>query len=253
MTSATSPDAGEDAANAATTATRIVAVIVCAAMFAIFYFGSSFLSGAAAPFLDALAKPADASPIWWDVAKHFARSGAAELIAVFVPVWLYCALRGRSFADLGFNRAGTALPWIVVLAVEAVLLFIELRGPIGSVGERFTPYALYASVIVAFSAAFSEELFFRGFLMDELRRGGFGVLPQVVISMLFFGVAHLSYIPKDINGWTIPVFTALAGGFWSLIYVWGKRSLWPTITAHFINDFVVLPAAFYLFATHPGA
>ena len=244
--------AESDSREASGAGAKFGAVIICAVMFAIFYASHSYLSGAAKPYFDSLVQPADAPATWWAVAKTFTRTGIIEMIVVFVPVWLYCLVRRQSFADLGFNRSGTALAWIVVLAVEAMLLAVELRGPIGSVGDRANPYALYAAAMIGTTAAFSEELFFRGFLMDVLRRGGFGAAPQIIISMLLFGAAHLSYIPKDIYGWTIPLGTALVGGFWSFIYIWGKRSLWPTITAHFINDFVVLPAAFYLFMTHPA-
>jgi membrane protease YdiL (CAAX protease family) len=247
---AASTDIEQGTAATGTLLSRTLALVVCAVMFMIFYYGSGWLSHAMAPYVEGIAKPADAPDTWWKVAKQFTHSGPAELIAVFVPVWLYCLLRGRSFADLGFNRAGTLLPWVVVIAVEALLVAVELRGPIGQVGDRFNPYALYAASMIGFSAAFSEEVFFRGFLMEELRRGGFGVVPQVIISMLFFGVAHLSYIPSDIYGWTIPVFTGICGGFWSVIYVWSKRSLWPTITAHFINDFIVVAAAYYVFGGH---
>jgi membrane protease YdiL (CAAX protease family) len=244
----------EDTPPPGTTFSRFAAVVICAAMFVVFYWSSSYLSQSAKPYLDALAKPDDAPLAWWNIAKHFTRSGIAEMIAVFVPVWLYCRADGpRRVVDLGFNKIGKLLPWIVVLAVEAGLLFMELRGPIGTVPDRFNPYAIYASAMIGVTAAFSEELFFRGFLMDLLRWGGWAAWAQVVISMLFFGLAHLSYIPTDIYGWTIPVFTALAGGFWSVIYIWAGRSLWPTIVAHIINDAVVLPAAFYLFSSPPGS
>ena len=234
----------------ATALSRVGALVVCAVMFVIFYYGSGWLSHLFAPYVEGIAKPADAPDTWWKVAQQFSHSGPAEVIAVFVPVWLYCLLRGRSFADLGFNRAGTFLPWVVVIAVEALLVAVELRGPIGHVGDRFNPYALYAASMIGLTAAFSEEVFFRGFLMEELRRGGFGNAAQVVISMLFFGAAHLSYIPSDIYGWTIPLGTALVGGFWSVIYIWSKRSLWPVITAHCINDFIVVAAAYYVFGGH---
>ncbi len=229
----------------------IVALTICGVMFAVFWLGHDALVALVKPAISAFPRPADAPPIWWDVAMRFTRSGPAEIVATFVPVWLYCRLRGLSFADLGFNRPGTLVAWIVVLAVQALLFAVELRGPIGTVGDRFNTYALYSAFMIGVTAAFSEELFFRGFLMETLRRGGFSNWYQVAISALLFGAAHLTYIPKDVYGWTIPVGTAIVGAFWSWVYIWGKRSLWPVITAHFINDFVVLPAAFYLFAVNP--
>jgi membrane protease YdiL (CAAX protease family) len=239
------------AATSGTTGSQVTALLVCGAMYAVFWFGHDFLIAFVRPYLDALQRPADAPPIWWDVAIRFTRSGPAEIVATFLPIWLYCRLRGQSFADLGFNRPGTAVAWLVVLAVQGLLFVGEMRGPIGTVGDRFNDYALYASFMIATTAAFSEELFFRGFLIETLRRGGFANWVQVSISAMLFGAVHLTYIPRDLYGWTIPVGTAIIGVFWGYVYIWGKRSLWPVITAHFINDFVVLPAAFYLFATNP--
>ncbi|MEQ1864878.1 MAG: CPBP family intramembrane glutamic endopeptidase [Micropepsaceae bacterium] len=238
-------------ANAGASDSPVLALLICVVMFALFWFGHDFLIAQVRPHLDALQRPADAPAIWWDVAITFTRSGPAEIVAVFFPVWLYCLIRGHNIADLGFSRAGTPLAWIVVLAVQGLLFAIELRGPIGSVGDRFNTYALYSSIMIATTAAFAEELFFRGFLIEVLRRGGFSNVIQVVISALLFGAVHLSYIPRDIYGWTIPVGTAIIGLFWGFVYIWGKRSLWPVITAHFINDFVVLPAAFHLMLSHP--
>jgi membrane protease YdiL (CAAX protease family) len=243
----------EEASTSTTAATDspVVALLICGAMFAIFWLGHDFLVAQVRPHLDALQRPADAPAIWWDVAMAFTRSGPAEIVAVFVPVWLYCLIRGHRFADLGFSRAGTPLAWIVVLAAQGLLFAVEMRGPIGTVGDRFNTYALYSSFMIATTAAFSEELFFRGFLIETLRRGGFSNVIQVVVSSLLFGAVHLTYIPRDAYGWTIPIGTAIIGLFWGFIYIWGKRSLWPVITAHFVNDFVVLPAAFYLMLSHP--
>ncbi|MBP6011898.1 MAG: CPBP family intramembrane metalloprotease [Alphaproteobacteria bacterium] len=238
--------------NARVTDSPAVALLTCAIMCALFWMGHDFLVAQVRPHLDALQRPADAPAIWWDVAIMFTRSGPAEIVAAFLPVWLYCLIRGHRFADLGFSRAGTPVAWIVVLALQGLLFAIEMRGPIGTVGDRFNTYALYSSFMIATTAAFSEELFFRGFLIEVLRRGGFSNVIQVVISSLLFGAVHLTYIPRDVYGWTIPIGTAILGLFWGAIYIWGKRSLWPVIAAHFVNDFVVLPAAFYLMLSHPS-
>jgi membrane protease YdiL (CAAX protease family) len=165
-------------------------------------------------------------------------------------VFLYCVTRRRNFTDLGFNRPGTAFAWIAVLAAQAGLIWFDATlGPVGAASGLLSPYALAAAAIVGPCAAFAEETFFRGFLMEELRRGGFGVALQCVISGIFFGLAHFSYVAGP-GGWSIPVFTGLLGVFWSFIYILGKRSLWPTIVAHVINDAVLIPSVFYLILSH---
>jgi len=201
-----------------------------------------------APLFKGMAAPAGAPPLWWRVDKNIALVGTADLMAAIGPVFLYLRLNGRRLADLGFNRPGTALAWVLVLAVQAALVYFDTHG--GAVGRApgaLGPYALIASAMVGPCAAFAEETFFRGFVMDTLERGGFGVAAQIAISALLFGVAHLGYVAKlSVTDLSIPIFTGVLGGVWSFVYVLGKRSLWPTIVAHIINDAVLIPSVFYL-------
>jgi len=204
-----------------------------------------------APLLWPFTPPAGAPPLWWRVDKTVVLVGGADLIAAIVPVFLYMRLTGRRLVDLGYNRPGTALAWILVLVVQAGLIYFDMHlGAVGRAPGELGPYALIASAIVGPCAAFSEETFFRGFLMDALKRGGFGTALQIVISSLFFGAAHLGYVRGlSLTDLSIPIFTGVLGVFWSFIYVLGKRSLWPTVAAHIINDAVLIPSVFYLLAT----
>ncbi len=229
---------------------RIGAIVICVAMFAIYIALLQALIHVASPWYKALPMPAGAPAVWWRVLKNLALVGPADVIAGVMPVYLYCLVRRQSFADLGFNRRGTALAWAVVLLAQAGLIWFDSTlGPVGKAPGFLSPYALMASALVGPCAAFAEETFFRGFLMDALRRGGFGPLLQCVISGIFFGLAHFSYVAGP-GGWSIPVFTGALGVFWSFVYVLGKRSLWPTIVAHIINDAVLIPSVFYLILSH---
>lgn len=232
---------------------KFAALAMCAAMFVTFMILSDELTGVFKAQLSAIAPPAGTDPVWERVAKSFTASGIANTIVVLAMVWVYMKIAGRRVRDLGFTHAGRLRAWIVVLAVGGALILLQLRGPIGTVGGRFEPAAIYAALMIGTTAALSEELFFRAFLMDIANRGGLRLLSQILISIVFFGLAHLSYIPRDIYGWTVPVATGLVGGFWAWIYAWSGRSLWPVMVAHFVNDVVILPAAFYLFATNPPA
>lgn len=227
-------------------ASRVRAVVLCAVMFAIYIALLQALIVLAAPYYRELSMPAGAPAAWWRVLKNLALVGPADVIAAIVPVVLYCLIRGRRFADLGFNRRGTAVAWLVVLLVQAGLIWFDSTfGPVGKAPGFLSPYALMASALVGPCAAFAEETFFRGYLMDELRRGGFGAVLQCVLSGIFFGLAHYSYVAGP-GGWSIPVFTGALGVFWSFVYILGGRSLWPTIVAHIINDAVLIPSVFYL-------
>lgn len=248
-----SVDVAERAEGQTSAFDKLAAFAMCVAMFAAFMILSDELTAIFKTQLSAFAPPAGADPTWWRVAKSFTASGIANTLVVLAMVWIYMKVAGRRVRDLGFTHAGRLRAWLVVLVVGGALLALQLRGPIGTVGGRFEPAAIYAALMIGTTAALSEELFFRAFLMDIANRGGINLFWQIAISMLLFGLAHLSYIPRDIYGWTVPVGTALIGGFWAWIYAWSNRSLWPIMVAHFVNDIVVLPAAFYLFATNPPA
>jgi hypothetical protein len=90
---------------------------------------------------------------------------------------------------------------------------------------------------ISITAAFCEELTFRGFLITRVRaitKGGW-FLP-LVISSLAFGCGH-SY--QGLGGFILLTLLGLAlGGLFLL-----TRSLWPVIIAHFIIDI----SAIYIF------
>jgi hypothetical protein len=55
------------------------------------------------------------------------------------------------------------------------------------------------------------------------------------------------FVDLDFNrGGTLGAWLLVAAGEAWLVYVLAKRSLWPTIAAHIINDAVVIPSVYYL-------
>jgi membrane protease YdiL (CAAX protease family) len=230
------------------------ALALCVLMFVVYIVLLRAIAGFGAPFFKAIPMPNGAPLLWWRVDKNVALIGLSDLIAAVLPVFVYLRLRGRRLADLGYNRAGTWLAWTLVLVAQVGLIYSDTHmGAVGRAPGFLGPYALLASVIVGPLAAFSEETFFRGFLMDTLERGGFGIALQIAISALFFGIAHLGYVRAfNFTDLSIPIFTGLLGAFWSFIYVLGKRSLWPAIVAHIINDAVLIPSVFYLLVVARG-
>jgi membrane protease YdiL (CAAX protease family) len=242
-------DATDKSARKAAQPSRFGALVLCLGMFAAFY-ALLRLGGLLRPVALQAPAPMGAPPIWWSVDVTLTVNGFVDLAAAFALVLTYCAVRGRRFVDLGFKRPGTVVAWVLVLVVEGGLIALSTRGPLSLGKIPPTPYAIYASVFIGLAAAFAEETFFRGYIMEQLRGGGFGPFVQCLISMLLFGIAHYSYVSTGPSGWTIPVFTGMLGGFWSLIYLMGKRSLWPVIVAHVINDALVIPLAYYNIPSH---
>ena len=223
-----------------------------AAMFTLYFVLVRVIRHFIAPKLNTISMPVGAPDMWWHVLLSLTAVAIATLLAVLVPLWIYLHLRGRHMRELGLDRAGTRLAWLLVLAVQGGLIWLQLRNPMGPLARAPDPlniYALAGSLIIAPAAALAEEIFFRGYIMDELKRGGFGAALQILISMLLFGTAHVTLASAD---WTIPVFTGILGGFWSLIYVLSKRSLWPSIVGHVLNDAVMVPSAIYMVMQYGG-
>lgn len=88
------------------------------------------------------------------------------------------------------------------------------------------PYAVLASIYLSFSAAVSEEIFFRGILayvilgQDDSDR-----VLYVVLSSALFGLSHFN------QGWHVVIAAGLLGVATTLIYLkW--RNVWYLIAAH---------------------
>ena len=227
---------------------RSLAIVI--ALTAVYYGLLQLTEPVAGRIFASIPAPHGAPDIWWKVLQRLVPIGAADLVDALLPLWLYLAWRRRSWRDLGFSKAGSALAWILVLAVQAAICWFQLRnpyGPLAHVKNPLNPYALAGAAFAGIAASVAEETFFRGFIMDELRIGGFSVPWQIVTSMLLFGSVHLSFASLD---WTVPLLTGLLGGFWSITYVFTGRSLWPSIAAHFVNDALLVPSFFYVMASH---
>lgn len=182
-----------------------------------------------------------------------AGTDAAAYVPPPVPAW-------RSFAEqLGFATpnlsrelavgtvAGFAA-WLVVLC--GVVLFAVALAAVS--GEELLPQAPPAVIPwlaarpvllrlgIAASAGLVEEAFFRGFLQPRI---------GIVLSTLFFAMAHLSYDQP-----IMLVGVTLLSLLYSLLTRW-RQNIWPAVVAHFLFDaiqlLVVIPAVLQLF--QPGA
>ncbi|WP_417486593.1 CPBP family intramembrane glutamic endopeptidase [Maricaulis sp.] len=93
------------------------------------------------------------------------------------------------------------------------------------------------------SAAFGEEIFFRGYLIDRISK----LLPNarwasfvaVLIPALIFGIAHAYY--QGIRGLIVTGLIGLALG---ALYLVNKRNLWPNIIAHGLVDSLAFTAMY---------
>jgi len=169
--------------------------------------------------------------------------------------WWWKPNRER-MAEIGFTGAGTVSAWIVALGITllSVLNGVNLMRRFGiPVADLWMlrGYHVYAALLMGSTAAFCEETIFRGFLMTEFARSGYGKASQVIIPGMFFGLAHLAILEQGITvglGTIIP--TAVMGMIWGIAFLLGRRSVVPTVVSHFLNDASALPWILFFSVTH---
>lgn len=153
------------------------------------------------------------------------------------PLWRVPLLVVGGYLLVGGGAAALTAVVLPRLGLEAQphLLFAGLKG---NTGEY-----LYWLIPVAWgSAAFGEELVFRGFIQSQLTQlfGGRGVaaLLAALLQAVIFGVLH-AY--QGLGGALIAGFTGCALG---LVYIAGGRNLWACILLHGLIDSVSLTAIY---------
>lgn len=103
-------------------------------------------------------------------------------------------------------------------------------------------YVAWIVLVVWGSAAFAEELFARGFVMDRLQaafgRGRAGLVLAVLLQAALFGVLHAVQGPTGI------VITAYVGLVFAVAYFASGRNLWAPILAHGTADTISLTLLF---------
>jgi membrane protease YdiL (CAAX protease family) len=178
--------------------------------------------------------------LWWITGPSI-----AEWLFV-LGVVLVLRHRRLSLKDIGAWRAGNWKAWVFALAFAALaiggnLRFLPRMGV--PILAAFLPqgFHLAAALMMGITAGFCEEVLFRAFLMTEFANAGYGKVGQVLIPGVAFGLSHAAYINQGFLPWLgIAVPTAFIGMMWGVAYLLGRRSLVPSIVAHFLNDATAL-------------
>ena len=164
-------------------------------------------------------------------------AGAVEGL-MLVAVWAFGIKRYHvRWRSLGLRQPETrwvlTLPWLAlfgslafasIYSVTVTGIGVEILEPTpipeDVLGHGFS--RLLNTLIIVLWAPFTEEVFFRGFLLAALIPA-FGAVRAVVISSLIFAAAHMMLSTM------IPLF--VTGLLLSWLYV-KTRSIWPPLTAH---------------------
>jgi membrane protease YdiL (CAAX protease family) len=174
------------------------------------------------------------------------------ILPLFVVAWVSLHLRHLHWRDIGLRRPAEWLPIIGLAlvigigyqALDTVAIapllqrltgqVIDLSGFAILIGNL--PALLVFMAISWTEAAFIEEMFFRGYLlnrfMDVAGRERLGVAIALLANAVIFGFAH-AY-----QGLTGVLDTGLAGLVLGLLYFLARQNLWLPILTHGIIDTV---------------
>jgi len=162
------------------------------------------------------------------------------VVLATVPV-LICLPQKKQPDFLGFSLEQLGRQLIIALALPAALLFIYLILPtvlgvplsllLGR--SRYSAQQLYISIMYKMLfVAFSEEILFRGYLLNRLRDLFRLPVFPVIISSILFGLFHY---PVNRN---IPqlIIASVTGAVFAVVALRWKKSLLALCLAHGIYD-----------------
>jgi membrane protease YdiL (CAAX protease family) len=187
----------------------------------------------------------------------------ADLVAVLgvaasaAVAWVLIRRQRSSWGEVGLRRTRGFWRWPLVALGLAILLHVLLGlltpAVLALTGEsldlsrfdvvRGNIAALLVGLAVVWStAAFGEEMVFRGFVLNEisswLGNRAWHAATALVATSVLFGVAH-AY-----QGWVGVILTGFAGLFFGTIYLLFKRNLWVPILTHGIFDTLAFVAIY---------
>jgi len=139
---------------------------------------------------------------------------------------------GWRTVPLGIATGIIVTALLVLNAAVVIPMFGLDMSKIAATHAKLVGQPYWFRVELVIRAAVTEEILFRGFLIEHVRRLTGSTLLAVIVSVVFFTYSHLS-------GWgvvqLIPV--CAAGIVFALLYVW-KRNLPANMLGHFIADAV---------------
>lgn len=176
-----------------------------------------------------------------------------RMVVLIAAATFLLRVSGRRWADVGLRKvkplrlllallAGLAATLAITFGVNAVATKLGVQGSPAddwflSLRGNFKLYLFFLIPVTWGSAAFGEEMLFRGFFIDAFQRlfgfcGPIGTTVVVVAQAVAFGLLHIYLGPGG----------ASAAGAIGLVlgFVWwmSGRNLWAGIVAHGIIDSV---------------
>ncbi len=167
--------------------------------------------------------------------RNVAVASAIGEVVMPVIAWLFLRRRLHArdirmvaprLADVGFGVVLLALTILLSIVFGALLHTGNIRSQISVAAHLHSMW--WEIPAIALSAGVAEEIVFRGYLLEGLRRiFASHTWIAVLLSSLAFALAHLAW---GLSALQFLFYIAL-GVLFALFTLW-KRSLWPSIIAH---------------------
>jgi hypothetical protein len=160
--------------------------------------------------------------------------GSASQIAAIGLLWLVLRPADLEQSVAATQRSSNAEGWFIALVIVAVEGVVML-GFVLDVGWRaLDPSALNLTGSVGpLLDGVTQEVFFRGYLILRLARGGHGPLVQLLFSSAAFSAIHVGYVGEGWSAALAPLLGTMGLGValgWAFIR--SGHSLRPPIVAH---------------------
>ena len=169
--------------------------------------------------------------------------GSLGQLAALVLIWLVARPRELAEAFGATRRSSTSEGWLIALAIVAVEAGV-MFGLILDVGRQaLLPSAVNLTGSIApLLDGVTQEIFFRGYLILRLRRGGHGLFVQLLVSSLAFAAIHIGYVGEGWSQALPPLLGTLGlGAALGWAFIRGGHSLRPPILAHMLILVLVQP------------
>lgn len=169
--------------------------------------------------------------------------GSVSQLAALTVLWFWLRPVDLAAAVATIRVVPKTEGWFIALTiilVETVVMY----GFILDVGwEAVKPSALNVTGSLApLLDGVTQEVFFRGYLMLRLKRGGHGLVGQVLLSSLAFSSIHLGYVGAEWSEALAPLLGTLGlGAALGWAFIRSGYSIVPPIIAHVVILAIVQP------------
>ncbi len=163
---------------------------------------------------------------------------SATIVIGLVYWWQHA--HGETLADIGWQRP-TRISVLIIAIVYGALWTASFYVSPGHLSFFAFPWERLVMAPLGIILAISEELLFRGFLIEQLRRATVPTWLQIVVSAITIGSYHgfigFHYYVLD------AIVAVVLFGILAILHVAGKRSMTPNTVAHAMTHFFGDPSS----------